>query len=503
MALDPNHPSVEDAMKALEPFQELMPSFDPKHFTRPPIKFIALTVAAVNKKTKFGEGFFTNDQLQGNMATKEEKLEFFKMLKLYTEYVNKKHFAVVPENIAKGAEVEKTLELISAMGRGALDPKMPFDKAAKGAQSKLEKEKAGGDNASSPDPTPAEQKKKAEDPKTKGDDPKKKPNEPKPEPAPEPKKKPDEPKKKPDEPKPEPAPEPKKKPDEPKKKPDEPKPEPAPEPKKKPDEPKKKPDEPKPEPAPEPKKKKEEPKPEPIPESKNKPDETKSQAPIETKKKIPDAPAPKKPKGEEVIEDDTQNGTRLNARKAPPKAKEEVSTVIEAQVPEIIKEADEIDDADDVFIEETVGGVSVGQSDENGKLMKSILEACKQVAPGDNGQAIQDADRFKQSIDLAKGLLQHLARSAQPLDTLIQFSQEDLGNMENEYRRWSEECNKQQKLLETEKSNTEQQLHELSSKLEEIEKDITRQQTKLRMIKAEAIFKENDLLKAFRAMCSN
>jgi archaellum component FlaC len=62
--------------------------------------------------------------------------------------------------------------------------------------------------------------------------------------------------------------------------------------------------------------------------------------------------------------------------------------------------------------------------------------------------------------------------SAQPLNTLIQFSQEDLGNMENEYKRWTAEYEKQQKKLEEGRLTTEQQLAELRGKVDELDKEI-------------------------------
>lgn len=108
---------------------------------------------------------------------------------------------------------------------------------------------------------------------------------------------------------------------------------------------------------------------------------------------------------------------------------------------------------------------------------------------------MNNIDRFKQGIDIAKVLLQHLARSAQPLDTLIQFSQEDLGNMEREYKRWTAECEKQQIALEAERLRTEQQLQELNAKLD-------RQESKLRTVKATAFLKDVELMKQFTAFCT-
>lgn len=163
------------------------------------------------------------------------------------------------------------------------------------------------------------------------------------------------------------------------------------------------------------------------------------------------------------------------------------------------------DDVDDVFVEEDARGGGVGGDDggEKGKLVQDILNARKQMGPDQKtaDDMMGDADRFKEGIELAKVLLQHLARSATPLDTLIQFSQEDLGNMENEFKRWTAECDKQQRNLENERAMTEQQLQELNSKIEELDKDITRQESKLRSIKAAAFLKENDLMKQFTTMC--
>jgi hypothetical protein len=87
------------------------------------------------------------------------------------------------------------------------------------------------------------------------------------------------------------------------------------------------------------------------------------------------------------------------------------------------------------------------------------------------------------------------------LDTLIQFSQEDLGNMENEYKTWTAECEKQQKKFEEERLATRQQFAEFRGKVDELDKEIVHQQTKLRVIKAAAFLKEHDLINQFATSC--
>jgi TolA-binding protein len=71
--------------------------------------------------------------------------------------------------------------------------------------------------------------------------------------------------------------------------------------------------------------------------------------------------------------------------------------------------------------------------------------------------------------------------------------------MENEYKRWTTECERQQRALEAERMQTEQQLQELNGKLEEMNKDIERQESKLRSVKAAAFLKEGDLMRQFTA----
>jgi chromosome segregation ATPase len=180
--------------------------------------------------------------------------------------------------------------------------------------------------------------------------------------------------------------------------------------------------------------------------------------------------------------------------------KAESSVVVDSIAPNIIPEVVD-DEADDVFVEEDGRGVRA-RDGEDGKLVKDIMAAVQQMGPDKKGDFRGDSDRFKQEIEIARGLLQHLSISAQPLDTLIQFSQEDLGNMENEYKRWTAECDRKKLALEQERLQTEQQHQELNNKLEELNKEIERQQAKLRMMKAAAFLKEAELMKQFASLCT-
>ena len=473
MALSKDNAVYIETLEVFEPYKDSIKK--PELFTRPPLKFIASLVDAINKKTGFGSGYFTSEQLSGVLENKEQKLDFIQMLHHYVEHVNKEHIKVTANKVVAGQEVESTLKLLQAMVKGANNPKMDFSTASRRALAKFEREKSGG-----------EKKEKKEDKKEeKGEERKEDIKEEKKENKKEERKEEKREERKEDrrEEKKENKKEEKKE-DRKEEKREE----------KKEDRREEKREERKEDRREEKKEEKKEERKEERREEKKRDKKEKS--------RHNDVPSLNINAGD----DDNTNARPMTARKAPPKVREEQSVVLESKVTTIIKEATEADEVeDDIFVEETTTGtIHQDNNQENGALVKQILEQCNQANNSSNNNVdFQDHDRFKQSIEFAKGILQALARSAQPLDTLIQFSQEDLGNMVNEYSRWSEECKRQEKSLENERSITEQILSELNSKIEELDKDIIRQESKLRSIKASALLKENELMKEFSQMCQN
>ena len=122
---------IESTIAVFKPYEKQMPSLDPKYFKRPPIKFIALTVNALSKKTGFGKGVFSDDQLKGNLPERDDKLNFFNVLKEYTQILLGQSIDVDSKAIAAGKEVEKTLLFMQSFARAAENPVVPFDEAAK------------------------------------------------------------------------------------------------------------------------------------------------------------------------------------------------------------------------------------------------------------------------------------------------------------------------------------------------------------------------------------
>jgi hypothetical protein len=544
--------NVEATIALFKPYEKVIPSLDPKYYKRPPVKFLAMTVAGVSKQTGFAAGVFTDEQLKGNLPERDDKLKFFDDLKKYTEIVSGQPVDVDSTQIAAGKEMDKTLLFMQAFVRAAEKPSVPFDAAlarfkggdAPPAAAAAAKPAAKPKPAGSPveatialfrpyeKAIPSLEPKYFERPPVKFlaltvagvsrqtgfaagvfTDDQLKGNLPDREDklkffddlkkyteivsgqavdvdskdiaagkevektllfmqafvraaekpavafdaalarfkggdaaAAKPAAKPKAAAKPPDDDAAEEKPKPAAKPKQPAK------------------------DDADEKPAPKPK-----------PEAKPKP----------AAKREPDA----------EVEDATgDGGAKKVARKAPPKVRDEASVVVDVAAPKIIQEVVD-DDADDVFVEEDGRGAGAVGSGEDGKLVQDILDVVRQMGTDGKEKGGGDDDRFRHGIELARGFLQAVARSAQPLDTLIQFSQEDLGNMENEYKRWTIECDRQQAALDQERRTSEQQLAELNSKIDELDKEVLRQETKLRSVKASAFLKENDLLKQFIGLC--
>ena len=137
---------IESTIAVFKPYGKLMPSFEVKYYKRPPLKLLALTVGALNVSKGFGKGVFTKDQLQGILPEREDKLNFFKKLKEYTQICIGESIDVDCNSITSGKEVEKTLLFMQSMARAAENPVVSFDEAAlilKNGPKKEEKSRPG------------------------------------------------------------------------------------------------------------------------------------------------------------------------------------------------------------------------------------------------------------------------------------------------------------------------------------------------------------------------
>jgi hypothetical protein len=118
---------MDSAQKALSPYADLIPSLSAKYFSRPPIKFLVSVVSALHKRTGFGTGVFSADQLSGNLPDAQGKLAFFATLRQYVGFVSTQTVDVSTRAIVRGLEVPKTLVFLKQIVHAAENPVRSFD----------------------------------------------------------------------------------------------------------------------------------------------------------------------------------------------------------------------------------------------------------------------------------------------------------------------------------------------------------------------------------------
>jgi hypothetical protein len=136
---------IQSTIQVLRPYFFAMPFMDEKYFTRPPIKFLALTVAGIAHVRKgFLSGLFTAEQLRGDFPDRHEKHGFFVVLKRYVELLIGETVDVRARSIITGQEVDKTLLFLQTVVRAAENPVIPFDEALAQVKGRNAQEQATG-----------------------------------------------------------------------------------------------------------------------------------------------------------------------------------------------------------------------------------------------------------------------------------------------------------------------------------------------------------------------
>jgi hypothetical protein len=106
----------------LFPNTDLLPPLSTKHFIRPPITFLVYIVAAIQRRTGFGSGIFTAEQLAGDLPELADKLAFFATLRQYVAYVSGQTVDVSTRAIVRSLEVSKMLVFVKQIIQAAEHP---------------------------------------------------------------------------------------------------------------------------------------------------------------------------------------------------------------------------------------------------------------------------------------------------------------------------------------------------------------------------------------------
>ncbi|XP_077169488.1 TRAF3-interacting protein 1 isoform X1 [Paroedura picta] len=202
-----------------------------------------------------------------------------------------------------------------------------------------------------------------------------------------------------------------------------------------------------------------------------------------------------------------------SARPAPPRIKRQESAEIlpperngSARVVSnvIIDKKDEDEEEDDQFVVEaasevpemtemaTEAMVELEGDEKHGGLVKRILETKKDY---EQSQALKSAEKEKpllyesarrkekdlvsKEVEKFRGSIQALCRSALPLGKLMDYIQEDMDAIKNEYHMWKNENKQLAEALQKEQGITESAVEPLKAKLVELDQLIKDEQDKI------------------------
>ncbi|THD21947.1 TRAF3-interacting protein 1 [Fasciola hepatica] len=235
------------------------------------------------------------------------------------------------------------------------------------------------------------------------------------------------------------------------------------------------------------------------------------------------------------LPEEHKSGEALEARLAPPRTRKSMEPGIEEPqpmsglsgnrttgliIPETQQESDDDDDDAQFVIEETVGGdtglmlskspsAQDQSSQEHGSLVNKMLQSKRELEGGNlmshtSGDAqpysmgtVDELTRQRERAQIEKEVaklcetLQTLSRSAMPLGKLMDYVQEDLDSMQQEYERWTNENQALKIKLREEESRTQAAIEPLKAQLSELQNYATEQRNAISTFKAKILSNED------------
>nr|XP_012216942.1 PREDICTED: TRAF3-interacting protein 1 isoform X1 [Linepithema humile] len=217
----------------------------------------------------------------------------------------------------------------------------------------------------------------------------------------------------------------------------------------------------------------------------------------------------------------------ISARPAAPRMRAKAELIVneEIQTPVgnisvIVEDADlkDDDDAEDMVVMETKGssGDFLENGDykidnqlmqEHGHLVAQILETQRELVNTDNVDVLpkkvdiawesgskRDRETTAKEIDKLRGTIQLLTRTTNPLGKLLDYVQEDVEMMQKELLDWRNQYRKLSEQLEREQRETEEMIEPMKEMLKEVENNIKTQLDKILQVKAQ-VFKNNQKIR--------
>lgn len=200
-------------------------------------------------------------------------------------------------------------------------------------------------------------------------------------------------------------------------------------------------------------------------------------------------------------------------------AKRVKAPVVEEIVPQvvvnpnvIIDENDDEEDENDLGFDEqidlgsgTTAGVTLNENDYHGALVQDIIDSKNKIEKNSQKSSrsvMSEAEetKHKKRIEKIRSEIQQISRTAAPIGRVLDFIQEDMDSMENEFEEWTQELTKNQNIIQQGAKQNDVSLQSLFDQLDQLDAEILSKRNEINSTKQKIYFNKNMIEKQVKMM---
>lgn len=178
----------------------------------------------------------------------------------------------------------------------------------------------------------------------------------------------------------------------------------------------------------------------------------------------------------------------------------------------IIDENDDDDDENDLGFDEqidiggggAVGNIALNENESHGALVQDIIDSKNKIEK--NSQKTRpvmseaEEGKHKKRIEKIRSEIQQISRTAAPIGRVLDFIQEDMDSMENEFEQWTQELIKNQNIIKQGAKQNDASLQSLFDQLDQLDSEILAKRNEINSTKQKIYFNKNMIEKQVNMM---
>jgi len=179
----------------------------------------------------------------------------------------------------------------------------------------------------------------------------------------------------------------------------------------------------------------------------------------------------------------------------------------------IIDENDDDEDENDLGFDEQIdlggggaaAGVALNENDSHGALVQDIIDSKNKIEKNSQKSSrsvMSEAEetKHKKRIEKIRSEIQQISRTAAPIGRVLDFIQEDMDSMENEFEQWTQELTKNQNIIQQGAKKNDASLQSLFDQLDQLDAEILSKRNEINSTKQKIYFNKNMIEKQVKMM---